>query len=109
MLEGEIKRLKMSSPIIEVAVEMGLKVRNNLGVCFREQRHTGEDEPTLFLNVSQNTFLCKSCQDIGGDVVDFICQYKGWVPQQAIEWLVHRIEFDYETRQKYYIRGKKKG
>jgi hypothetical protein len=53
--------------------------------------------------------LCKSCQDIGGDVVDFICQYKGWEPQQAIEWLAHRIEFDFETRQKYYVRGKKKG
>ena len=109
MLEDEIKRLKMFSPIVEVAVEMGLRVKNNLAVCFREQQHLGESEPTLFFNVSQNTFLCKSCQDIGGDVVDFICQYKGWEPRQAIEWLVHRIEFDHETRQKYYVRGKKKG
>jgi hypothetical protein len=95
MLEDEIKRLKMLSPILEVAAEMGLKVRNNMSVCFRDQRHNGEDEPTLFFNVSQNTFLCKTCQ--------------GWEPQQAVEWLIHRIEFDYETRQKYYVRGKKKG
>ena len=94
----------MFSPIVEVAVEMGLKVRNNLAVCFREQQHIGESEPTLFFNVSRNTFLCRSCQDVGGDVIDFI-----WEPKKAVEWLVHRIEFDYETRQKYYVRGKKKG
>jgi hypothetical protein len=109
MLETEIKRLKMLNPIVEIAAELGLKVRNNLSFCFREQRHIGEDEPTLFFNISRNTFFCKTCEDVGGDVVDFICQFKGWEPQQAIKWLVHRIEFDYETRQKYYMRGKKKG
>lgn len=108
-MEGDtLKRLEQANPIVEVAVEMGLRVRNNLGVCFRRQQHAGENEPSLFFNVAQNTFFCRQCQDVGGGVIDFVCQYKGWERQRAIEWLVHRLEFDQETRQKYYYRGRRK-
>jgi hypothetical protein len=108
MQEDETKRIEQMNPIVEVAVEMGLKIRGNLAPCFRTERHTADDGPTLFFNVAGNTFLCKTCRDVGGGVIDFICQYKGWQRQQAIEWLAHRIEFDQETRQRYYSRGKKK-
>jgi hypothetical protein len=109
MDENEIKRIEQSNSIIEVAVEMGLKLRANLGPCFRTERHAEEDEPSLFFNVAKNTFLCKICPDVGGDVIDFVCQYKSWERKKAIEWLAHRIEFDLQTRELYYIRGKKKG
>lgn len=108
MDEKEVARIELANPIVEVAVELGIKVRGNLGECFRSDRHTGQDEPTLFFNVARNTFLCKQCQDVGGGVIAFLCQYKGWGRQEAIDWLVHRIEFDQETRKKYYSRGKKK-
>lgn len=108
MRENEIKRIELANPIIEVAVEMGMKVRGNLAPCFRSERHPGEEEPSLFFNVAKNTFLCKACRDIGGGVIDFICQFKGWERQQAIAWLLHRNEFDRQTRQMYYSRGKKK-
>lgn len=109
MKEQERRLIEQANPIIEVAVEMGLKVRGNLGLCFRTERHLGEDEPSLFFNVARNSFLCKSCDDVGGSVVDFICQYKNWEPQKAIEWLAHRMDFDQQTRKLYYSRGKKKG
>lgn len=109
MEEKEIKRIEQANAIVEVAVELGLKVRNNLGLCFRTERHSGEAEPTLFFNVARNSFLCKSCQDVGGGVIEFLCQYKDWDREKAIEWLAHRIEFDQQTRQMYYTRGKKKG
>lgn len=108
MEEKEIRQIEQANPIVEVAVELGLKVRGNLGSCFHIDRHLGEDNPTLFFNVARNSFLCKTCDDVGGGVIDFICQYKGWERQQAIAWLAHRIEFDRETRTKYYTRGKKK-
>jgi hypothetical protein len=108
MEEHEIRDVERANPILEVAAEMGLKVRRNLGACFRTERHLPDDEPTLFFNVAANTFLCKTCRDVGGGVIDFVSQFKGWDRQQAIDWLVHRIEFDRQTRQMYYTRGKKK-
>ena len=101
MKDHELKRIEMANPIVQVAMEMGIRVRNNLGPCFHTDRHAGDDEPTLFFNVATNTFFCKRCRDVGGGVIDFVCQYKGWQRQQAIEWLVHRNQFDQETRQKY--------
>ena len=109
MEEQEIKRIELANPIVEVAVEMGIPVRGNLGTCFRTERHTADTEPTLFFNVARNSFLCKTCADVGGGVIDFICQYKGWERAKAIEWLAHRIEFDQQTRNMYYNKGKKKG
>jgi hypothetical protein len=108
MEEKEIARIEQANAIIEVAVELGLKVRGNLGPCFRVEQHSPEEEPALFFNVARNSFLCKSCRDVGGGVIDFICQYKGWEREKAIEWLVHRIEFDQQTRKMYYTKGKKK-
>jgi len=109
MEEEELKRIEQANPIVEVAVELGLTVRRNLGPCFRAERHLGEDEPSLFFNVARNTFLCKRCDDVGGSVIDFICQYKSWERQKAIEWLAHRMDFDQQTRKMYYAKGKKKG
>jgi hypothetical protein len=110
MQEKEIQRLEQANPIVEVAVEMGFAVRNNLTACFRTDRHgEGHDgAPSLFFNVAKNTFLCRTCPDVAGGVIDFICQVKGWPRQQAVDWLAHRIEFDRQTREMYYERGGRK-
>jgi DNA primase len=109
MDEQAIKRIEQANPILEIAAEMGIKIRGNLGACFKTQQHTADEAPTLFFNVAKNTFFCKSCRDVGGGVIDFVGQLKGWTRQEAIEWLAHRIEFDRQTRKMYYSRGKKKG
>lgn len=109
MEEKEIRYIERANAIVEVAVELGLKVRGNLGACFCTERHLGEDEPSLFFNVARNSFFCKTCDDVGGGVIEFICQYKGWERQKALEWLAHRIEFDQQTREMYYSKGKKRG
>ena len=57
MEEKEITHIEQANSIIEVAVEMGLKVRGNLGPCFRTERHSGEDEPSMFFNVARNSFF----------------------------------------------------
>ena len=102
MSDGDLKHLEQSNPIIQVATEMGLKIRGNMGQCFRHDRHTDTDAPTLFFDVVRNRFFCKVCPDVGGGVIDFICQYRQWDRQKAIDWLCHRVAFDRETQEKYY-------
>lgn len=108
MDKKELKRLEQSNPIIQVATELGLKVRDNMGRCFNSGQHSENQDPTLFFNVAKNSFLCKTCADVNGGVIDFVCQYQGWDRQKAIDWLVHRGEFDLKTRDLYYGRGTKK-
>lgn len=108
MEELDISRIEQANPIVEVAVEMGLQVRDNLGLCFKSDRHPQDSQPSLFFNVARNTFLCRTCTDVGGSVIDLVSQYKGLNRQEAIEWLAHRIEFDQQTRQRYYNRGRKR-
>lgn len=110
MDDRELKALRQVSPILEIAVELGIKLRGNMGQCFRPENHfDGAGDHSLFFNPAQNTFFCRACGDVGGDVIDLVCQLKGWNRDEAIEWLAHRREFDLETRDKYYGRGKKKG
>ncbi len=107
--ELDIRALEKASPIIEVAVELGIKVQGSMGKCFKGDRHTADDEkPTLFFNLGKNSFQCRSCKDVGGTVVDLVCQYKEWDRQKAIEWLAHRADFDQLTKKLYQGKGTKK-
>jgi hypothetical protein len=108
MEKDDERRLGQLNPIIQVAMELGLKVRGNLAHCFRMERHTDSETPTLFFQVSENRFRCKICADVYGDVIDFVCQYKGWDRQKATDWLAHRIDFDRQTRKLYYGKGKRR-
>lgn len=59
--ELDIRALEKASPIIEVAVELGIKVQGSMGKCFKGDRHTADDEkPTLFFNLGKNSFQCRS-------------------------------------------------
>ncbi len=66
------------------------------------------EHQTLFFNPARNTFHCRICSDVGGSVIDLVCQIRGWDRQQAIDWLAHRVEFHELTRQRYHGKGKKK-
>lgn len=105
----DMARLESANPIIHVAMELGIRVRGNTGECFRSDRHSdSDDKPTLFFNLVKNTFQCRGCRDVGGSVVDLVCQYRGWDKETAIKWLAHRTEFDRMTRERYHGKGRKK-
>jgi hypothetical protein len=107
---AELKRIEQRNPIMQVAIELGLVVRGSIGACFRTERHPEPEALTLFFDVARNSFFCKSCSDVGGGVIDLVCQVRGWERQQAIEWLAHRIDFDQKTRDLYYNRrGRRRG
>jgi len=107
--EIDLKTLERSSPIIGVARELGLKIRGNVGRCFRSERHREESEaPTLFFNAAKNSFFCKVCPDVGNSVIDLVSQSQDWDREKAMDWLAHRSEFDQLTRQLYHGKGKKK-
>ncbi|MDR3566397.1 MAG: hypothetical protein P4L43_00055 [Syntrophobacteraceae bacterium] len=109
MDEIDLRDIEQANPIIAVAIELGVKVRGNMGKCFKSERHSGADQAmTLFFNPSRNSFFCKSCQDVGGSVVDLVSQYRSIDREEAIAWLAHRSEFDILTRQRYGGKGRKK-
>ena len=101
--------LEHGNPILQVAVELGIKVRSTTGICFRSERHVdASDKFTLFFDLAKNSFFCKTCQDVGGNVIDLVCLYQDCDREKAINWLKHRIEFDLQTRKLYYRKGKRK-
>lgn len=107
--EMDLRQLERASPIIAVAVELGIKVQGSVAMCFNRQAHESDEEkPTLFFNPAKNTFSCKTCPDVGGSVVDLVCQYRGWDREQALQWLAHRAEFDRFTHGLYHGKGRKK-
>jgi hypothetical protein len=109
MDEAEIRKLEKGTPIIEVATELGIKVQGSVGTCFKKDKHIVDDgKPTLFFNLGKNRFHCRSCTEVGGTVVDLVCQYHGWDRQQAIDWLAHRADFDQLTKKLYHGKGRKK-
>jgi hypothetical protein len=109
MEDPNMKELVLANPIVKVAIELGIKVQGTAGRCFQEDRHPSKDQkPTLFFNPAKNTFLCTECADIGGTVVDLVCQYNGWDREKAIEWLAHRAKFDAFTAGLYHGKGVKR-
>ncbi len=109
MEENDMKRLEQVNAIIQVATELGIKVKGSVGTCFRQDLHKDDDgKPTLFFNPARNSFTCKICPDVGGSVIDLVCQCRGWDRNKAVEWLAHRAEFDKHTRKLYHGKGRKK-
>ena len=107
--EKDLQMLERANPIMQVALELGSKLRGSVGKCFKESRHaSADDKPTLFFNPAKNRFQCRECHDVGGTVIDLVCQYHGWERQKAIEWLGHRAEFDRYTKGLYHGKGRKK-
>lgn len=105
----DLEQLEQASAIVAVATELGLKIRGNVGHCFKRERHPDPQEPpTLFFNPATNRFFCRTCPEVGGSVIDLVCQYQGWTREQAIAWLAHRREFDQLTRRLYHGKGIKK-
>jgi hypothetical protein len=105
----DLQKLEKANPIIQVAIELGIKVQGNMGKCFKKDRHILDSEKqTLFFNLAKNSFHCRECQDVGGNVLDLVCQSQGWDRQRAIEWLAHRVEFDEFTKKLYHGKGRKK-
>jgi hypothetical protein len=105
----DLEKLKRANSIIPVAIELGIKVRGNMGKCFKTERHTDDNEElTLFFNPAQNSFFCKDCEDVGGSVINLVCQYKGWEQKKAVDWLAHRHQFDQMTQKRYHGKGIKK-
>jgi hypothetical protein len=109
MKTRDLQLLELGNPILQVAIELGIKIRSNMGLCFQRENHIdGSDEFTLFFNLAENSYFCKVCPNIGGSVIDLVCQSQGWERQKAIDWLKHRIDFDLETKNKYYRKDKRK-
>ncbi len=106
---NDLKELEKANPIIQIATELGIKVRGSIADCFNIDGHTPDDKPSLFFNPAKNSFVCKKCKEIRGSAIDLVRLYNGWEREKAIEWLEHRVEFDLLTKKLYGGKGRKKG
>ncbi|SPF33599.1 hypothetical protein SBDP1_1150006 [Syntrophobacter sp. SbD1] len=109
MNEIDLQKLDRTSPIIQVAIELGIKVQGNMAQCFRNAGHpTADATMTLFFDIARNAFFCKTCREVGGSVIDLVSQYRNLSREEAIAWLAHRSEFDMLMRDRYHGKGRKK-
>lgn len=109
MEDRDLNILERHNPILQVAIELGINVRGGMGQCFRCERDgRGSNEFTLFFDPVKNSFFCRMCPGAGGNVIDLVCQYQDCDREKAVNWLKHRIEFDLQTREMYYQKGKRR-
>lgn len=109
MEQNDLEKLEQGNPVIQVAIELGIKIQGSMGLCFRKDRHSSDDGAmTLFFNTARNTFFCKTCPDVGGSVIDLVSQKLELPREEATAWLAHRIEFDQLTKARYGGKGKRK-
>jgi len=107
--EKDLRKLERANPIIDVALALGIKIQGNMGKCFRTERHSSDEAMSLFFNPAKNSFFCKICQDVGGSVIDLVCQHQGWDRQKAMVWLAERGESDYLTRKLFHRKSGEEG
>ncbi|MGM9698014.1 MAG: CHC2 zinc finger domain-containing protein [Prevotella sp.] len=81
MKSEELEKIR-STPIEEVAEELGMKVVRHTALCpFPNDTH-----PSLHFNRGKNRYKCFAC-GATGDVVDLVMKYNNVGFREAVEWL----------------------
>ncbi len=63
----DVQALEKASPIIEVALELGIKVQGSMGTCFKQDNHVADDgKPTLFFNPERTASSAGLVRKSGG-------------------------------------------
>ncbi len=88
----DLKAIKARNNIIEVARELGCSVQHNAMRCFHPECHRNQDaHPSLSLDTKKNSFCCPVCNDVRGDVIDFVRQKTKLSFYNAVKYLADRI------------------
>ena len=84
---SNIERAKLQSlPIEQVAMELGIEVRNHKAICtFHEDKH-----PSLSFHLRSNRYRCFVCGENGG-VIDLVMNTQKWNFKQSCIWLAERF------------------
>ncbi len=87
----DIDSVKLANPIEEVARELGIEVTNHRARCFCPENHKhGDRTPSLSFNPKSNSFCCRVCNDVHGDVINFVQMKLSLGFKEALKLLADR-------------------
>lgn len=91
MTEEQLQKIKEENPIVDVAIRLGLPVKEKTGTqaisCFRHE----DKHPSFVLYPDVNRFECKSC-GVRGDSIDLVKEVKNSSFEEAIAFLDPSLE-----------------
>lgn len=94
MTDDELKQFKASLSITAVAQLLGIDVVRGKFRCFCPQRHVhGDRTPSVSISEERGYFRCWVCEDIRGDVISLVQQYKGVSFLEALNFLQESFPF----------------
>lgn len=94
MTDEELKQFKASLSITAVAQALGIDVVRGKFRCFCPQRHVhGDRTPSVSISEERGMFRCWVCDDVRGDVISLVQQYRGCSFLEALEWLKETYPF----------------
>ena len=94
MTDEELKQFKASLSITAVAQALGIEVVRGKFRCFCPQRHVhGDRTPSVSISEERGMFRCWVCDDIRGDVISLVQQYRGCSFLEALDWLKETYSF----------------
>ena len=94
MTDEELKQFKESLSITAVAQALGLKVERGKFQCFCPQRHVhGDRTPSVTISEERGLFRCWVCDDVRGDVISLVQQFRGTTFPEALKWLKDTYPF----------------
>ncbi|MCF0224807.1 MAG: toprim domain-containing protein [Fibrobacter sp.] len=94
MTNEELKQFKASLSITAVAKTLGIDIVNKRCRCFFPQRHVhGDRTPSVSVSEEHGYFRCWVCDDVRGDVINFVQIVKDCSFTEALNWLVGEFPF----------------
>ena len=94
MTDEELKQFKESLSITAVAQALGIDVVRGKFRCFFPQRHVhGDRTPSVSISEERGLFRCWVCDDVRGDVISLVQQYRGCSFLEALGWLKETYPF----------------
>ena len=94
MTDEELKQFKASISITDVAQKLGIVVERGRFRCFCGNRHVhGDRTPSVSISEERGYFRCWVCDDVRGDVISLVEQYRGVSFLEALDWLQETYPF----------------
>ncbi len=107
MKKEQIERLKKANNISDVALDLGMIIKNNMTNCFYPDRHNNNDiHPSMYINPNRQTFKCMTC-GVSGDVITLLQLKVGLSFKAALEFLAKRAGLDINNNQQCNFKSPK--
>jgi len=88
----DIPEIKRKNKITDVAPELGYTPLKGRLKCLKNHcQEDSRDQLPVKINERRNSFHCTVCQEIKGDVIDFVCYYGKLSKYETLKFLAKRV------------------